>query len=64
MNFSISEILVVLLIALIVVKPEQMPELAFNLGRFAKTIRRLFSNVKDEMDGMIASVEKPDERKQ
>lgn len=64
MNFSISEILVILLIALLVVKPEQLPDVAFTLGRFTQSIRRMFAKVKDEMDGIIESVEKPDERKQ
>lgn len=64
MNFSISEILVILLIALLVIKPEQLPDVAFTLGRFTQSIRRMFAKVKDEMDGIIESVEKPDERKQ
>lgn len=64
MNFSISEILVILLIALLVIKPEQLPDVAFTLGRFAQSIRRMFAKVKDEMNGFIESVEKPDERKQ
>jgi Sec-independent protein translocase protein TatA len=63
-NFSISEILVILLIALLVIKPEQLPDVAFTLGRFTQSIRRMFAKVKDEMDGIIESVEKPDERKQ
>lgn len=57
MNFSVSEIIVILLIALLVIKPEQLPEVALTLGRFAKSIRRLFSKVKDEMNGFIDSVE-------
>lgn len=58
MNFSISEIIVILLIALLVIKPEQLPDVAFTLGRFAQTIRRMFAKVKDEMNGLIDSVEK------
>ena len=63
MNFSVSEMLVVLLIALLVIKPEQLPDVAFTLGRVAKTIKSLFSKVKAEMDGFIESVEKPNETK-
>ncbi|OGT62330.1 MAG: hypothetical protein A3E85_03710 [Gammaproteobacteria bacterium RIFCSPHIGHO2_12_FULL_45_12] len=63
MSFSLSEIAVILLIALLVVKPEQMPEMALHLGRFAKMVRRVFAKVKHEMNGMIESVEKLDERK-
>jgi Sec-independent protein translocase protein TatA len=62
-NFSISEIIVILLIALLVIKPEQMPDVAFTLGRFAKSLRGMFSKVKDEMNGLIESVEKPEEKK-
>lgn len=66
MNISISEILVVLLVALLVIKPEQLPEVAVTVGRFAKSIRRLFTKVKDEMNEFIDPVEKiaMDERRQ
>ncbi len=63
MNFSISEVVVILLIALLVIKPEQLPDVAFTLGRFAQTLRRMFAKVKDEMNGFIDTVEKPNERK-
>lgn len=58
MNFSFSEILVVLLIALLVVKPAQLPEVANSLGRFIKSIRGVFAKVKDEMNGFIDDVDK------
>lgn len=63
MNISISEIIVILLIALLVIKPEQLPDVAFTLGRFAQSIKHMFRKVKDEMDGLVESVEKPNERK-
>ena len=53
MNFSLSEIIVILLIALLVVKPEQLPGVALTLGRFARTVRRMFDKVKDEMNGFV-----------
>jgi Sec-independent protein translocase protein TatA len=58
-NFSISEILLVLVIALVVIKPEQLPDVAFTLGRFAQTMRRMLGKVKQEMNGFIDVVEKP-----
>lgn len=58
MNFSISEILLVLLIALLVVKPEQLPDVARTLGRLVRTVRGVFAKVKDEMDGLIDTAEK------
>lgn len=62
MNFSISEIMVILLIALLVIKPEQLPDVAFSLGRFAQTLRRMFSKVKEEMNGFIDLTDKPVEQ--
>jgi Sec-independent protein translocase protein TatA len=57
-NFSISEIMVVLLIALLVVKPEQLPDVAHSLGRFVKSIRGIFAKVKNEMNELIDPIEK------
>lgn len=62
MNFSISELIVIVLIALLVIKPEQLPDVAFTLGRFAKSIRQLFAKVKGEMNDLIESAEKSNER--
>lgn len=62
MNVSISELLVILLVALLVIKPEQLPEVAFALGRFAQSMRRLFTKVKGEVGGFVDSVEKANER--
>lgn len=59
MSFSISEILVVLVIAVLVIKPEQMPDVAFTLGRVVSSIRKMFDKVKDEMNGIVDVMEKP-----
>jgi Tat protein translocase TatB subunit len=56
-NFSISEILLILLIALLVIKPEQLPDVARTLGRTARMIRGMFSKFKDEMNEFIDPVE-------
>lgn len=64
MNFSISEIAVILLVALLVIKPEQMPDVAFTLGRFFKSMRRMLMNIKQDVTSVIDSVDKSDERKQ
>lgn len=63
MNFSISEIIVVLLVALLVIKPEQLPDVAFSIGRFIQSIRRVMGKVKDEMNGLLESTETVDEPK-
>lgn len=63
MNFSVSEVILILLIALIVIKPEQLPDVAFSLGRFAQTIRRMMGKMKSEVSGFIEEIEKPVETK-
>lgn len=59
MSFSVSEILLVLVVAVLVVKPEQMPDVAFSIGRFVSSVRKMFDKVKDEMNGIVDVVEKP-----
>jgi Sec-independent protein translocase protein TatA len=51
MNVSVSEIVVILLIALLVVKPEQMPNIAYQIGRFSRTVRRMIEKFKSDMNG-------------
>lgn len=63
MSFSISEIMVVLLVALLVIKPDQLPEVAYNFGKLARHVRRIFSSARNEVRGLIDSVEKVDEHK-
>lgn len=62
MNVSLSELVVILLIALLVIKPEQLPEVAFTIGRMLKGARKLFGKVKDEMTGLVDAAEKPHNR--
>ena len=63
MNFSISEIMVILLIALLVIKPEQLPDVAFTIGKFAQTIKGMFGKVKKEMDELITVADKPEKKR-
>ncbi|HLB41468.1 MAG TPA: twin-arginine translocase TatA/TatE family subunit [Gammaproteobacteria bacterium] len=58
MSFSVSEIIVILLVTLLVIKPEQLPDVAFTLGRFAQSIRRVLIKVKQEVNGFIEPIEK------
>lgn len=62
MNVSMSEIVVILLIALLVIKPEQLPDVAYALGRFAAGLRRFFGKVKEEINTFTA-ISEPDEQK-
>ena len=63
MNFSLSEIIVVLVVALLVVKPEQLPDVAFSLGRFAKSMQRMMAKIKNEMTSLMDEAEKSSEEK-
>ena len=58
MGFSVSEVVVVLLVALLVIKPEQLPDVAFTLGRFAQSARRALAKIKQEVSGFIEPIEK------
>lgn len=53
MNVSMSELVVIVLVALLVIKPEQLPELAHLLGRFTSKVRAIFSKLKTEMNGLV-----------
>jgi Sec-independent protein translocase protein TatA len=57
MNFSISEIVVILLIALLVIKPEQLPDVAFSLGQFAKLLKRSINKIKKEAGSLLNNIE-------
>lgn len=63
MSFSFGEIALILLVALLVIKPEQLPEVAQTLGRFAKSIRQFFAKMKEETNDFINTIEKPRESK-
>lgn len=54
---SFSEVLLVLLIALIVIKPEQIPEVALTIGRLMRFMRRIFGEVKSEMNGLVEGLD-------
>lgn len=53
MGFSISELFVVLLVALLVIKPEQLPEVAYALGRLIQAMRRFMGNIKSELNALV-----------
>lgn len=61
MNISISEIIVVLLIALLVIKPEQLPDLAQTLGSMAKSLRAFFTKLKKELHQALEAMAGQDE---
>lgn len=50
MHISLSEILVILIVALLVIKPERLPEAARTLGRWIKWLRQTSQKIKQEME--------------
>ncbi|MBA3661234.1 MAG: twin-arginine translocase TatA/TatE family subunit [Gammaproteobacteria bacterium] len=57
MNISLSEILVILLVALLVIKPEQLPEVGRFVFQAVRKIRRLFSGFKKELNDIVHDTE-------
>lgn len=47
---SIGELAVILLVILLVIRPKQMPEIAFAVGRFLRTLRQAIEPIKQELD--------------
>lgn len=62
-NVTLSEIIVILLVALLVIKPAQLPEVAYTLARWIQWVRRSLGKVKGEMNTLMNSLEHLDDRK-
>jgi Sec-independent protein translocase protein TatA len=45
---SISEIFLILLVALLVVKPERLPEVALMLGKWLRRVRMISTKIKND----------------
>lgn len=52
-NIGFSEMLVIGIIALIVVGPDKLPELARTVGKWVGAARRVFAEVKAEVDQQV-----------
>ncbi len=50
MSIHFSEMLVILLVALLVIKPERLPDTAAKLGRLIKWVQQLVAKIKNEVD--------------
>jgi len=50
MHISISELLVILLVALLVIKPEKLPSAAYTLGRWFKWGQQAIAQFKQEIE--------------
>ena len=53
MNVSISEIIVILLIALLVIQPKDMPGIAYKAGTVMRNMKRFFAAVKKDMNDLL-----------
>jgi sec-independent protein translocase protein TatB len=50
---SIAELLVILIVALIVIKPERLPEIARILGRLVARFRRYHNHISEKMNSWL-----------
>jgi len=56
MPISFSEIWVILLVALLVIKPERLPEVALTVGRCIQWLRAAATKIKREMEESFEQV--------
>lgn len=58
----ITEILVILLVALLVIKPEQLPDAAFKLGRFIKWAHQIIAKIKQDIAAPFDTLQAQDKK--
>jgi len=58
-NFTISEILTIMLVILIVFGPNRLPEMAQKAGQLVRRARTIVNDLKQEFDGEWQEVSKP-----
>lgn len=64
MHISFSEILVILLVALLVLKPEQLPGAALKLGQWMRWFRRTSQQLKEEIEKPLQAITSMDFQKE
>jgi sec-independent protein translocase protein TatB len=57
-NIGITELIVILLLALLVVGPERLPELARQLGKTLRDVRRAYENLTRDLGPELTSIQK------
>ena len=55
---NISECMVILLVALLVIKPEQFPEIIYHVSRFIHSFRKCMIHIKEELKDIIDTLPK------
>jgi sec-independent protein translocase protein TatB len=58
-NFSLSEIVVIVLLILVIFGPDRLPELARKTGQFVRKARGMVDDLRDEYGGEWEEVTKP-----
>ena len=58
MNIHFSELLLILFVALLVVKPERLPEVAFTLGRCVRWMQTMVAKVKGAIEQPMTNMGK------
>jgi sec-independent protein translocase protein TatB len=58
-GIGLSEIIIIAIIALLVVGPEKLPEMAAKIGRFAWDIRRAWDDVRDTVRTEMMTIKQP-----
>jgi sec-independent protein translocase protein TatB len=57
-NIGITELVVILLLALLVVGPERLPELAQKLGKTLRDVRKAYENLTRDLGPELTSIQK------
>ncbi len=63
MSINVSEIIVILFVALVVIKPERIPETVYTLGRWLKGLRAFAANIQQEIEKPLERFNSDHERK-
>jgi len=61
-NLGAPEIMVIMLLALIVLGPDKLPEAARSIGRFTAEVRRMSNGFRSEMKSAFDAAEEADAR--
>jgi sec-independent protein translocase protein TatB len=56
-NVGITELVLILLLALLVVGPERLPELARQLGKMMRDVRKMYENLASDLGPELASLQ-------
>jgi len=62
MNLNISELLVIAFVALLVIKPAQLPNAAYKLGHCVRTLRHFFLKTKNDLTSLLDTTQKHNDK--